>query len=194
MRPDRVEIAQQSDVPGVVGMIQILENLLLHQFCRSVRIGRRKAAILVERQTFGLAVHRRRRREHEVPDLELFHRFKQHQRGDQVVVVVFDRFLDAFADCFQPGKVNDPIDFVRRENFLKLFSVPHVIGIKNKVLPRDLPDAPQAFLIRIAEIIHNNYIIARRQQFHHRMRTDIARAARYKNCHFDLLSTFSVQG
>ena len=194
MRSHRVEITQQRNIPRVVRAVKIFQNALLHELGRPIGVGRRKTAFLVQGKTLRLAVHRRGRGEHKIPDVEFRHRLQQDQRGNEVVIVIENGLLNALAHCFQPCEVNHPINFVRREDLFQLFAVTYVIGIENKLLSRDLLYAAKALLVRVAKIIHHDDFIARLEQFHHRMRADKARAARHKNCHSNLLSALLVQG
>ena len=137
----------------------------------------------------------------EVREVRLFHAFGDESLSNRVerqsfrllqeleeqkaefFSIIKQRLLHAFAHRLEPCEVDDPVDLMRCKHLFQLCSVAHIAAVEGQVLSRDLLHAPQALLVRVAEVIHNDHFIARLKELHNRMRADKTRAARYKNCH-----------
>ena len=135
VRTDGVEVAQEGDGPCRVSMSSVAEDGLDHDFGFAVR-----TTWHAKRHGFGvfarpalLAIHGRRRAEDEVFHARRLHGFDEGDAAADVVVVVGKRFLYAFADGFQAGKVDNGADGVFAEDLVKQCAVADVAFDKTRV-------------------------------------------------------------
>ena len=146
MRADGVEITQQNYVPFVIGLIQILQHGFQHKLRGTVGICGGKAAVFIERKPFGRTVNGCGRRENNLLHVIFLHNFQQRNRTADIVFVIFQRNLTAFAHGFQPGEMNYRVDFMRFENFIRALCVADVRFVKSYFFARELLNAAKTFL------------------------------------------------
>ena len=106
-------------------------------------------------------------------------------RGPYTVAeeVVLQRLLHAFAHGLEAREMDHGADGLAREGFPKLREIGAVDGVERRPDagdPLNLVDDPG---LGVGKIVHDDHVMARLLQFHHRMAADIARAARYQYVH-----------
>ena len=184
MRADGVEVTQQHDVPLVVAHVQVGEHLLEHALGPSVGVGAVVlGALLGDRDELGLAVHRCAAGEHDVLHAMVARHIAQHQRAGDVVPVVLQRLLHAFANRLEAGEVDDGVNVVFGEDGVKRFSVQDVLLVETQlgvvgVDAADLADAVDGDLAGIAQVVHDDHAVASLDQFDAGMAADESGTAR----------------
>ena len=117
-----------------------------------------------------LAVHGRTGREHDVLDVVLAGDAAQHQRAGDVVPVVLQRLLDAFAHGLEAGEVDDGVDVVFLEDALKRLAVEDVVLVERQAVviggqAGDLAHAVERHLARIAQVVDHDDAVTLVEQF-----------------------------
>ncbi len=116
---DGVEVAQEHDVPLVIAHVKIGEDLLEHRFRLPVGIrGAVFGARFGDGDELGFAVHGCAAGKHDVLHAVRARYVAEHKRSRDVVPVVLEGLLDAFAHGLEPREVDDRIDVVFGEDAL----------------------------------------------------------------------------
>ena len=107
----------------------------------------------------------------------------QRQRAGEVVPVVLERLLHAFAHGLEAGEVNDGVDVVLGEHLVKGIAVKNIdlVELQLVAVGVDAGDAAHALdgkLARIAQVVHDDHAVSLLQQLHARVAADEAGAAR----------------
>ena len=179
---NRVEVAQQHDGPGRISHVNVAQDLLLEQLGGAVRVGGAASRrFLGDRQLLRAAVHGGGGGEDDLLDVVLLHHLEEHERGVQVVVVVFDRLGYGLTHGLETGEVNDPVDVVFSEDALHQSLVTHVAVVALDRLAGNLLDTLQCDRRRIAVVVHGNNVIALVEQFDVGMGSNKSSAARNQN-------------
>ena len=119
MRANRVEVAEQNDVPFRICFLHIAEHFFEHGLCFTVRIGAfALGAFFGNRDDGRIAVNRGGRTENEVLATVITHGIQQYERGVHVVLVVFERLGDGFAHSFEACKMDAGVKFIFAKNFV----------------------------------------------------------------------------
>ena len=160
VRADRVEVAQQGDVPARVRPVQIAQDFLNHQFCPPIGVGRRERHIFGDRHLGGVAVHGRRRTEHQVPDAVRLHGLAQHQRPGDVVVVVAERDRHRLAHCLEPGEVDHRLDRRAGERDVQPCAIQQINPMEDQRPARELLDPMQRLLLAVAQVVDDDDLMA----------------------------------
>jgi hypothetical protein len=93
VRTDRVEVAQDADAPGRIGLVQVAQHVFDHQLGAAVGVDRR------QRMDFGIgqeprrAVHRGRGAEDKRLHPGRLHGLQQRQAARDIVAVVVERLF-----------------------------------------------------------------------------------------------------
>ena len=107
----------------------------------------------------------------------------QHQRAGDVVPVVLQRLLHAFANRLEAGEVDDGVNVVFGEDGVKRFSVQDVLLVETQlgvvgVDTADLADAVDGDLAGIAQVVHDDHAVASLDQLDAGMAADESGTAR----------------
>ena len=183
MRADGVEIAQQAHGHIRRGMRRIGQNLLDHHLRPAVGVGRARGHALAERHGIVHAVNRRRGGEYDALHAVPPHGLEKLHRAGEVVVVVFNGLRHGFSHGLQAGEMNHRVGRVARKRRVQHMRVAQVALDERKIPSGNFADALQRFRSGIAEIIDDDHLVTRVEQFHARMAADIPRAAGDKNLH-----------
>ncbi len=164
MGAHRVEIAQQGDLEGRLGLVEITQNLLDHQLGPAVRVGAGQRKVLGDRHLGGISVDGGRRAENQSPDPEFEHHLAQGQGAGQVVLVVEQRLFHRFADRLEPGKMDDAVDRLGAvgqdpPDSVTIAQVDH--GQPDR-LPRQPLDAPDRLFFGVDQAVDHRHPIAGR--------------------------------
>mmetsp|Transcript_1210 Transcript_1210/g.2838 ORF Transcript_1210/g.2838 Transcript_1210/m.2838 type:complete len:388 (+) Transcript_1210:157-1320(+) len=176
-----VEVAQQGDVPLVVRLVHVLEDLLDEELCAPVGVGGRVWEGLVHRHGGRVTIHGGRGGEDYVLAAVAAHCLEQRNRPGDVVLVVEQGQLDGFAHRLEPGKVDDGVILVRGKHSLHRSLVHEVHLEKGHGLPGDLLNATQRLLSRVGKVIKRGDLEARVQQLHEGVAADVASASGDEN-------------
>ena len=190
MAADGIEITKQNDVPFVVRFPYVRHDVFHHQLGCAVRVGRGKTAIFGQRESFRRAVYGCRRREDNFLHVVFIHYLQQIDRAADVVFIIFQGKLAAFANRLESREMNDGVKLVRGKDFFQSRGIANVVFIERYGFAGDLLHSTQTFIARIAEIIHHDHVIVLVQKLQNGMRADIAAAARYENCLHNITSIF----
>ena len=181
VRTDRVEVAQQHDIPLVVSHIKVGEHLLKHGLRLAVRIrGGMLRALLGDGHELRLAIHRGARGEHNVLHTVIARDIAQDERARDVVPVVLKRLLHAFAHRLETGEVDDCIDVMLGEDGFHRIAVEHVRLVERASISADSSNLAHAFdgdFARVAQIVDDNDVEAFRKQLDAGVRADEPGAA-----------------
>ena len=193
VRADGVEIAQQHNVPFVVAHVQVGQHLLQHGLRPAVGIrGVVLRAILGDGDELRLAVHRGARREHEVLHAVRAGHVAQGQRAREVIPVVFQRLLHAFAHGLEAGEVDDGVHVVLGEDAVERRAIEDVrlVEFQAVVVCRqagDLSHPVKRELARVAQVVHNDHVVALIQQFDAGVTSDEPGSARYEHADIGMI-------
>ena len=181
VRTDRVEVAQQHDVPLVVAHVEVGEHLLKHGLRLAVRIrGGMLRALLGDRHELRLAIDGGARGEHDVLHAMIARDVAQDQRARDVVPVVLERLLHALPHRLETGEVDDCIDVMLGEDGFHRIAVEHVRLVERASISADSSNLAHAFdgdFARVAQIVDDDDVEAFRKQLDAGVRADEPGAA-----------------
>lgn len=161
VRSDRVEVAQQDDVPFRVGFLDVHHHLLKHALCPSVGVGTLSfGAVLGDRNLDGVAINCCRRAENDVFAAVVTHYVEEDKSAADVVLVVFPGFLDTFADSLQSGEMDAGVELVLVENLLEGVAVADVGLVEFNGFASQCFDAVEGDRRRVAEVVGDDNIVA----------------------------------
>ena len=116
-----------------------------------------------------------------------FHYLTEGKRVIQVVPVIHKRMGDAFSDRFQPCEMDHRVKPVLCKDPVHSFRIRDIRFIMRHGTADDLLDAADGLRTAVHIIIHDDRLMAGRNQLHTGMRTDKTGAAGQKNLHGILL-------
>ena len=116
------------------------------------------------------------------------HGFTERNGREKVVVIVFKRHRNRFADSLQPGKMNDAPDLIFFKDSVKRCPVTDIIFIENEILSRNLLDAFKRFFSGIDQIVNHDDSVTPVQKLDAGMAADKTGSSGDKNIHSFLLS------
>ena len=191
MRADRVEVSQKRDVEACVRLIQILQNVLYHQFGLPVRVCAGQRKILGDRHRRRVAVNGGRAGKHDVFNAEFPHKFQKIHGGIEVVSVVFQRFSYAFADRFKSREVYHVRKLFFFENAPKRGFICHIDLVKRRFRSRDLLDSVQNGFLAVGKIVHDHHVETVFLKFNDGVAADVTATAGHQNSfHIDFEISF----
>ena len=158
------------------------EDVLDDELVLRVRVHRPQRMVFGERQALGLAVHRRRRAEHQAAHAVLGHCGEQRDRPTDVVLVVHDRLLDRLADRLPAGEMQHGLHALAREEGAERLPLAHVGAMEADIALRQLANALQHRRLGVAEVVDDHRPIARLGERDASVRADVAEAAGDQNC------------
>jgi hypothetical protein len=112
MRADWIKVPKQQCAPPPLFPQtggEIMKHLLLIELGAAVWRDVVQFAVFLNGHLVRKAINRATGREDEVENIVLAHRLDQHQRADDVVVVVLEGLFHGFANGFVTGKMNDGV-------------------------------------------------------------------------------------
>ena len=178
VRADGVEVAEQDHGELGIGLREVAEDLFGHVLGPAVGIGAAAGdAVLGERHLVRAVVDRGGGGEHDLLGVELAERLGERDRGVQVVVVVFQRLRDGFADRLQPGEMDGAVDLVLGEDAFERGAVADIRLIENDFLPGDLLDAVQGFRVGVVEVVDDDHVHALVEEFDAGVASDVSGSA-----------------
>ena len=184
MSTDGIEVAQQDRAEVRVCGAVVGQNPLDHHL--GPAIGRRRLNgrhfFLVGMGIVG-TVNSCRRREYQLFAACLLHDFQKGQGAVQIISVILQRLPDTLTHGLETGKVDHGINFVVLEDLLQFHFVSAVDLIECGHSACDLTDPVAYIPAGVAEIIHDDGMVACVHQFHNGMAADIAGAASHQNIH-----------
>ena len=135
MCTDGVEVTKQSDRPFLVRYTEILEDHLDHQFGGAIGVGGREGEVFPDGQRSRGAINGCRRGEDDLLNIVLPHLLAEDDGAGQVVVIVFQRFLDTLTNRLESGEVDNRVDIgVFVKNFFYALFVQQVDLIEFEIL------------------------------------------------------------
>jgi len=156
--------------------MNILQNLLNHQFCSSVRIGAGQWKFFGDRNCFGITVNCSRGTEDNIFKAEGGHHFTESESSINVIAIIEQRLFHGFAHRLFSGKMNDSIKrgVGLTENLLKCSFIKQIRLVKRNSFPRKLFYSAQRLPAGIGKIVNNSYFITIIEQFKAGMTADIS--------------------
>ena len=110
---DGVEVAEEYDVPLLVGTLEIHQDFFQHALGLSVGVGTMAlGALLGDGDDGGIAIDGGGGREDDVLASVLAELIEQHEGAVHVVLVIFQGFGNALTNGFQAGKMDAGIELV----------------------------------------------------------------------------------
>ena len=182
VRADRVEVAQQRDLPLVVRFIQILQNLFDDQLGAAIRVGGRGWKVLFDRYAVRIAVDGRGRAENNILYLVTLHRLKQVDAAGDVVFVVVQRDLRRLPHRLESGEVDHGLYVVFGEDSVQSLAVADVGLVETEIFAGYLFYPFQRIGGAVAEVVDDDDLMAGLQQFHTGVAADVAGAACAEDC------------
>lgn len=165
VRADRVEVAQDADPPGGVGAVEVAQHVFDDQLGPAVGVGCRERVIFGQRQALWVAVDGGGGTEDEGLDTAFAHGAEQAMRADDVVVVVFERFFDGFADRFEPGKMDDRLAIKLAQGGSDGCLVADIALDAVNFFACDGLDALQRFPMTIGKIVEDDHFLTGLEKF-----------------------------
>ena len=181
MGADRIEIAQQGELPGGIEAEKILQNRLDHGLAAAIGVRRPQGMILAHRHRVGVSVDRCRRAEDQLPDSGFRHRLAQRQRAADVVFVIVQRPRNGLLDRLQSGEMQHCTDGVFAEHRAQGRRVAHIAFVEGDRPAGDPLDPSTHLATAVAQIVDQHHAITGLQQFDAGMGTDVAGTSRYQN-------------
>lgn len=185
MRPlscaDRIEVTQQRDTPARVRLGHVVQDRLGHELGLTVGIRRRQRERLVDGYRCRIAVHGRRRAEHEILDAMRLHGLDQREQAVDVVAIVGERHFDRLPHRLERGEVNGAGNAKAREQVVEHGLRARVALDKDRGAPGNFTDAPHRLSMAVDQIVENDHVIAVREQLDTGMRADVTGAAGHEN-------------
>ena len=176
--PGHIEITQ-GDIADAMGHRDPAHHGLHHQLAVPVRIGGPGGGILADGHAVGLAVDRRRGREHDAAHAMTDHGFQQALHAAHIIVEVLEGIDHALAHLRIGGEVHDAVDAETAEDAVQTG------GIADVALHEGSLARHGGGMARL-EIVHHHDFLPGRCQGMDRVGTDIARTAANKDRHTDL--------
>jgi hypothetical protein len=172
--------------------VQIPKHLFDHQLGAAVGVGRRGRKVFPNRQTGRVAVHGRRRTEHQIAHAGLQHRLAQHERAEHVVAIVLERQLDRLPDRLVPGEMDHRTDIVLGKQAGQQLGIGDIALHHRNGSAKNALNAAHRLRRAIAEVVQHQHRIARLDELDTGMRTNVTGAAGHQNCfaHGQIVPTF----
>ena len=126
----RIEIPQGNMVQTISSFV-IGKNLLNHQFSASIRINRVLRVLLIYRCIFRFAISCTSAWKNDVLNPILQHSIQQVNRTDNIIIVIFLRFADAFSNIGKSSKMDHRINLVLIKHLLQRISIQQISVLKN---------------------------------------------------------------
>ena len=172
---DGVEVAEQNDVPFVVGLLYVHQNLLKHRLGLSVGVGAMAlGALLGDGDDSGITVNGSAGRENHVLATVLAHYVNQNESTVHVVLIVLQRLCAALANSLETGKVDTCVELVLVEYLLQTFAVADVHLVEGNLLADNLCNALQRDRRRVVQIVNNYCLVTSLGQFNQGVASDKA--------------------
>ena len=111
------------------------------------------------------------------------HGLTETDGGEEVVVIVFKRHLNRFADSLQAGKVNGTVDVVLLEDTVQSGAVTDVLLVERDGFSGDLLNALDGFGRGINKVIDDDDVEIFFQKFNAGVAADVSGAAGDKYGH-----------
>ena len=156
----RVEVAQQGDVPAVVGRPEVGEDVLDLFLGAAVGVVGADLHLLDVGDGVVLAVDGGGGAEDDGAYAVPVHGAEQVQRADEVVVVVLQRLLDGLADSLQPGEVDHGVDRLSAKTALTASSSTRSTSWKAACLPLSSATRRRDFLAGVHQIVNDHNFMA----------------------------------
>ena len=112
------------------------------------------------------------------------HGFAETDRGEEVVVVVFQRHHDRFAHGLEPGEVDRAVDAVLFKDAVEHGAVAHVVFIEGDLFARDHFHTLDRLRAGIYKVVDDDDLMAAVEQLHAGVAADVAGAAGDEDVHF----------
>ena len=181
---DRIEVAQEHDIPQWIRRVNVRQNLLDHPFRPSVRVCARAFFLcLGKRHRIVRSVNRRGGAENNIMYAVTAHLVAENERAGDVVGVIFHRLLHGLADRFQTGEVDNGIDRLAVKQVPDLLPVQNIRLIKHRTFPGDRLDAVDHLAACVKQVVQNHDLVALIQQLHACVASDITGPAGNQNSH-----------
>ena len=174
-----VEVAQRYK-PQAMCLPHPFEHLFHAQLGLAVAVGRLGLVRLQNRHALRLAVCRSCRRKNNLVNAVRHHGFQQNLCAAQIVVIIFERIGHGFADERICRKMNDAVNVFRFKNGIHKFAIANVTLIKFCL-------RMHRFDVSGLQIVRNDDVAPCVYQFIYGVRANVARAAKYQNCHICFL-------
>ena len=163
-----VEVTQ-GNARQVVNLVEPAQQPFHHRFGFAVRVHGLDGEILPDRRGMGIAIHRRRGREHDVLHARLDHGGEQRERAAHVVLEVARRLAHRFADLGERGEMDGGVKA----------PLAHEIGQSAAVREVQLVQSVRGDVVTVSfrEIVHHRNVVALLEQQAHRVGADVTSPA-----------------
>ena len=185
MRPHRIEIAQQRDMPLRISRRNVTQDVFEHPLGAPIGVGGPGGEIFTYGYRRRVTINGRRRAEYDPLHPRPGHHLGQRQGTAHIVVVVGHRLADRLSDRLEPGKMNDRVNGMLRKNLCKPGPITDIGLITSRQpLSRDFLHPVQCDRLAVAVVVEHNHLMTGCQQFYAGMRANVAGTARHKyTCH-----------
>ena len=181
---DGVEVAEEHDVPFLVGLLHVHEHLFEHRLGLAVGVGAVSlGALLGDGDDGRVAVDGGGAGEDDVLAAVLAHDVKKDEGAVHVVFVVFQRLGAAFAHGLEACEVDAGIEVVLVEHALEAFAVADVDLIEGYFLADDFGNALEGDGAGVVEVVDHHGFVACFGEFDEGVAADEAGAAGKKDFH-----------
>ena len=177
---DGIEVAQKRYRKAGVRGGEIGQDLLVHQLGPAVGVDAAGRLGLLQRHVLARSVDGRAGAEDQFVHAELRHHLAEGECRVQVVVVVFERLLDRFADRLVSGEVDHRVDLVFGEDLFELFAVADVGDVEDRFAPGEAVDTADRFGAAVREVVDDDDAAALTQEGQGGVGADVSGAAGQK--------------
>ena len=178
MGTDGVKVPQQNGTEVGMGGAVVGQDPLDHDFGPAIRRRRldSRHLFLVRMGIIG-SIDSRGGRENQFLAASLLHDFQQSHGAVQIVAVILEGLPDTLTHSLKACKMDNSVDLVVLKYLPQFFFIGAVDLIEGRYTSGDLTDPLPHIPARIAEIVHDNGMMACIHQFHDGMAADIAGTA-----------------
>ena len=181
---DGVEIAEEYDVPLLVGTLEVHQDFFQHALGLSVGISTMPLGTLLgDGDDGGIAIDGSGGGEDDVLASVLTELVEQHEGTVHVVLVIFQGFGNALADGFQTGKVDAGIELVLVHDGGQCRTVADIDFVEGNFFADDGGHTYQGFFLAVHEVVNNNHFVTCFVKFNEGVGTDVTGSACNENFH-----------
>ena len=166
-----VEIPERN-IPQTMCLCSPIEHLFHCQLGFAIWVGRTGAVGFQNRNIFRFAVSSSGRGENNFLDIVSHHCFQQYLCATEVVVIILQRQVDAFANQRASSEVNHSINLFLGEQVIEECTVTDVALIEGCTFRNGSPETG-------LQVVSNNNFFASTNQFECGMRADVTSTAEY---------------
>ena len=181
---DGVEVAEEYDVPLLVGTLEVHQDFFQHALGLSVGVGAMAlGALLGDGDDGRIAIDGGGGGEDDVFASVLTELVEQDEGAVHVVLVIFQGFGNTLTDGFQTSKVDAGIELVLVHDGRQCRTVADIDFVEGDFFTDDGGYTYQGFFLAVHEVVNNNHFVTCFVKFNEGVGTDVTGSACNENFH-----------